>query len=814
MIKYIIFLLLSLPLCLFSLTLTVATDGSGQFNTIQNAVNAAQNGDIIQVYPGTYHENINLNGKSLTLQSLYATTNDTLYIHQTKISGVCSASAIYAENCYQVTINGFTIMNNEAGEEIYYNNGGGGICIVKSNSIIKNNIITQSLVGTGGGGICLANYAYDPIHVILENNQIYNNKAFQAGGGLIIADNVLVTFSENRKNSIFNNSAWGGKDITLSNPENDVHIILDRCSNIMESPDQYFIFHNFPIPGLEHDINVEIDIERATLPLLNHDLYVAPWGSDSNSGLSPESPLKSIDLATKMIAPDSLNPKTVFLTEGTYSRSLNQQNFPISVKRDTRFKGAGMNICILDDENVFLPLGAVLRCGEIKISDMSIINSGANSSTTQGFGTNAHKVHIENMLFKNGRVNGINGIHVGRSEYAFAKNIFVENSIGNGIAISIIFEVNKNVVVENVSENNATTIGESGGQTGIYFRFNNNILLNNCRISNGHSTEPSLFQVICDQQSDDFEAGEVYLNNVLIFNNQTSPGFWNTSLVEIWDYYNEVTMNNWTVANNFGNNKGVNIGGLGATLNNCIFYNPELTYEMEIGCENIPHIPVYLNHSLLYGGLDRVKFYSDQHTLYLNNVLTGEPLFLGQVTDSLTVDMPDYYRLSANSPCIDSGTPDINGLNLPEGDISGHQRVWNNRIDMGCFEYDAPLPVGDQTVPVLNDYNLKNFPNPFNLNKNIATIICFDYPEKAKSDPEIEIFNIKGQKVRTLKTGPSLRDLEIQAGISNSISNHRNYSVSWDAKDENHQKVASGVYFYRAKVDGKIIQTRKMMVIK
>ncbi|MBP7563096.1 MAG: DUF1565 domain-containing protein, partial [Candidatus Cloacimonetes bacterium] len=147
MIKYIIFLLLSLPLCLFSLTLTVATDGSGQYNTIQSAVNAAQNGDIIQVYPGTYHENINLNEKSLTLQSLYATTNDTLYIHQTKISGVCSASAIYAENCYQVTINGFTIMNNEAGEEIYYNIAGGGIYIRNTNAIIKNNIITQSLVG-------------------------------------------------------------------------------------------------------------------------------------------------------------------------------------------------------------------------------------------------------------------------------------------------------------------------------------------------------------------------------------------------------------------------------------------------------------------------------------------------------------------------------------------------------------------------------------------------------------------------------------------------------------------------------------------
>ncbi len=816
MIKYIIFLLLSLPLCLFSLTLTVATDGSGQYNTIQSAVNAAQNGDIIQVYPGTYHENINLNEKSLTLQSLYATTNDTLYIHQTKISGVCSASAIYAENCYQVTINGFTIMNNEAGEEIYYNIAGGGIYIRNTNAIIKNNIITQSLVGTGGGGVCLVNYFYDPISVTLENNLIYNNKAYTSGGGLVINDNVLVTFSESRKNSIFNNSASYGNDINLSNPENDVHIILDRCSNIMEAPDHYFIFHNFPIPGLEHDINVEIDIERATLPLINHDLYVAPWGSDTNSGLSPESPLKSINLATKIIAPDSLNPKTVFLAEGTYSRSLNQQNFPASIKRDTRLKGAGMFSCVLDAENVSSAVSALLDCGTVRISDLHVTRQGSNVNnlTVQNFGCFADSVHLENLYFTDNQLNGYNGFSLKAKQYAYVNNTIVKNTLSNHRAMSYHISESKNVIIENIIEDNARTVSIAGGRIGVIFLANHNILLNNCRISNGYSTEPIAFQVSCVGQADDFEAGEVYLNNVLIFNNQTSPGFWDTSLVEIWDDYNEVTMNNWTVANNFGNNKGVKIGGLGATLSNCIFYNPELDYEMEIGSENIPHIPVYLNYSLLYGGLDRVKFYSDQHTLYLNNVLTGEPLFLGQVTDSLTVDMPDYYRLSANSPCIDSGTPDINGLNLPEGDISGHQRVWNNRIDMGCFEYDAPLPVGDQTVPVLNDYNLKNFPNPFNLNKNIATIICFDYPEKAKSEPEIEIFNIKGQKVRTLKTGPSLRDLEIQAGISNSISNHRNYSVSWDAKDENHQIVASGVYFYRAKVDGKIIQTRKMMVIK
>src|SRR5581483_10689720 len=40
------------------------------FTTIQAAVNAAANGDIIVVAGGTYHENVVINGKSLTIEGL------------------------------------------------------------------------------------------------------------------------------------------------------------------------------------------------------------------------------------------------------------------------------------------------------------------------------------------------------------------------------------------------------------------------------------------------------------------------------------------------------------------------------------------------------------------------------------------------------------------------------------------------------------------------------------------------------------------------------------------------------------------------
>ncbi len=40
-----------------------------QFPTIQAAIDASQDGDVVIVQPGTYAENINFNGKAITLTS-------------------------------------------------------------------------------------------------------------------------------------------------------------------------------------------------------------------------------------------------------------------------------------------------------------------------------------------------------------------------------------------------------------------------------------------------------------------------------------------------------------------------------------------------------------------------------------------------------------------------------------------------------------------------------------------------------------------------------------------------------------------------
>jgi flagellar hook assembly protein FlgD len=94
-------------------------------------------------------------------------------------------------------------------------------------------------------------------------------------------------------------------------------------------------------------------------------------------------------------------------------------------------------------------------------------------------------------------------------------------------------------------------------------------------------------------------------------------------------------------------------------------------------------------------------------------------------------------------------------------------------------------------VPVA--YSLsQNHPNPF----NPRTAIDFTLP--ARSDVSITIFNILGQKIKTLV------EKSLPAG---------NYGIIWDGTDYRGQSVSSGIYLYHMRA-GEFNQTRKMLLIK
>ena len=158
----------------------------------------------------------------------------------------------------------------------------------------------------------------------------------------------------------------------------------------------------------------------------------------------------------------------------------------------------------------------------------------------------------------------------------------------------------------------------------------------------------------------------------------------------------------------------------------------------------------------------------------------------------------DPYQLTELSSCIDTGTPDTTGLFLPPWDLLHNYRVWDGNedgiaiIDMGCYEFGADtVGVFYNELPIIN-YELRNYPNPF----NPETKIVFDLPESGRV--KLEIYNIKGQKVKTLL------DCYMSSGRS---------ELLWNSKDDNNKSVASGVYFYKLITPSKSI-TNRMLLLK
>ncbi len=87
---------------------------------------------------------------------------------------------------------------------------------------------------------------------------------------------------------------------------------------------------------------------------------------------------------------------------------------------------------------------------------------------------------------------------------------------------------------------------------------------------------------------------------------------------------------------------------------------------------------------------------------------------------------------------------------------------------------------------------LTHYPNPFNPETTIS------YTLDHEDEVAVDIYNVRGQKVRTLVRGSQ---------------NEGSYQVTWSGDDSTGQPVASGVYFCRLK-SGEETLVRKMMLMK
>jgi hypothetical protein len=194
---------------IFAKTIHVPTDQP----TIQAGIDAASTGDTVLVAPGTYKENINFNGKAITVKSSNG-PKVTIIDGQ----GLTSVVRFSSNETSKSVLSGFTIQNGNAlnspeGE-------GGGIAVESASPVIKSNIIQNNLGSNGGGGIGVG-FASPLIqgNTIRNNNQSSQVSGGIGGGGISVRGTGSARIIGNTiQNNTWNNVGAGfGGGIALFN---------------------------------------------------------------------------------------------------------------------------------------------------------------------------------------------------------------------------------------------------------------------------------------------------------------------------------------------------------------------------------------------------------------------------------------------------------------------------------------------------------------------------------------------------------------------------------------------------------------------
>ncbi|RLC51810.1 MAG: hypothetical protein DRI23_04240 [Candidatus Cloacimonadota bacterium] len=227
-----------------------------------------------------------------------------------------------------------------------------------------------------------------------------------------------------------------------------------------------------------------------------------------------------------------------------------------------------------------------------------------------------------------------------------------------------------------------------------------------------------------------------------------------------WSFGNETI---WTIDNTNA------FDGIFSARSGVINHNETTSLNIELNVSEISRLSFYSKVSSELG-YDYFEFYIDDNQM---NSWSGEI---------------DWAR---QEYVISTGVHTFSWVYTKDGGVSsGSDCAWLDLIDFPCTSF---VSASNTLQPV--SVNLHgNYPNPF----NPSTTISFSISSVEYLPTSLEIFNIRGQKIRTL--------------VSESLSSG-NYNIFWNGKNDQNKSAASGIYFYKLKTDD-FESSGKMLMLK
>ncbi|MCL2063614.1 MAG: PKD domain-containing protein [Candidatus Cloacimonetes bacterium] len=667
-------------------------DGSGNFTSIQTAINFASNGDTIIVYPGTYNENLNIISKSIFLGSLFSTTGDENFINQTIIDGQKINSVINIHYAQYVTIEGFTIQNGLSHR--VWGNGtteglGGGIQVFHSNNVAINyNFVINNIAGLLGGGISVS-FSND---VTFTANTIYKNMAMHAGGGLYSDSGQIpgissIEFNINGpKNNIYMNSARFSSDIFLVGSDfSDIHIGIGTLNYV----NPWSITSRTPTNFI---------IEQGYVTEIDSDFFVCSAGDDSNDGLTPLTALRSITMAvTKVMSnPDKIN--TIHLSAGIHGIEAGNI-FPIHLKSQLKLIGECRETTIIDIGGYSWGISSQIydlnRPEFVEPQYITLKNfTIKNVYNSEGRWSDDRVIYLDGLSFDNihhienirydernslyhnqGRITSVN------AESLTMKNIEifrVSKTLYDYYRWGIDISLGLNVNLENILLD--------GGNYGIQITAQRPRFVYN-EISH-HRLSNILMRDLHTRFFEDPPYLPVSAANAIVIQGRLSDDGQERNIVSI---INSTFVNNTHTDHHYLINA---LDSIQLEIYNCIFYNNHPDNRIYLYAPNSSATGTAIfSHNLIENGTNAIIAWPAVYwDITLDKNIEGNPDF---------VEIGEHPEmLLPGSLGIGSGTTDIANYTFPEFDLAGNPRIVNGQISIGAYEFHPTGLVAGFTADV------------------------------------------------------------------------------------------------------------------
>lgn len=698
------------------------------------------------------------------------------------------------ENQNQIlTMTGTMIKNNKVTEK------GGGLYVFQGTPFLIGSRIEGNQAAEGGGiyfDRCADQAPY------LSGTTLAANRAFY-GGGIGFNDDAHLKLSwdaVDRCNIYMNAAANQGQDLFARNAGTEVYsIVVDTFT--VACPCTYFacslcnfdfdILHGFGQPG-------------------NVDMYVSPEGDDQNSGLTPDDPMKTINLACYRMCLDTLPPHTIHLSPGVYAASSNGQQFPVDLWGLLEIKGQGAGVTILDGENT-CRLFEKSDPGKDVLSQLTLFRGNAGTERGGAFyGESGGSVEFEDVVIDSCTAKYGGGLYAKLDTLRMSGVALTRNRAhydGGATYVQNAFQELSGVTF---SENKATRGGAMHVTvlSGVWedVGFTGNIASNGGALCVTGKYIVNNRDVVFNRNSAGINGGAIYANvingplkNLYFIENQAKYG----GAIKIMDsdavLYNlcfdgnqadreggaiysvrsEITADHLTLANN-DNTSGSSIlyfSGKAVTLPSRIDLKNIIYWGNSDKKIKVNSVSMTINNCDIEGGLTAID-HKYSNVLWQHGNFSLDPKFERKGDHPL--------QLSSSSPCIDAAMAPIPAQKQYPFDLLGNERCIDGdgdgiaKEDMGAYEFEG-LRTRAEEIRISGSV-FRAYPDP------VLHTATLELTLETESPVMIQIFDAKGMCISTI----------IETRLPEGT--HR---IEWDASELN-----PGMYFIRMS-DGNHLKTIK-----